>query len=41
MGLISDLEGNTEATSTSDLLSSKGPSWVMVGAAACLPRDAL
>lgn len=41
MGLISDLEGNTEATSTSDLLSSKEPSWVMVGAAACLPRDAL
>ena len=41
MGLISDLEGDTEVTSTSDLPSSKGPSWVMVRAAACQPWAAL
>lgn len=40
-GLILDLEGDTEATPTSDLLSSKEPSWVMGRAAACQPWAAL
>ncbi|KAI1243525.1 hypothetical protein IHE44_0001153 [Lamprotornis superbus] len=40
-GLILDLQGDTEATSTSDLPSSKEPSWVMGRAAACQPWAAL
>lgn len=40
-GLILDLEGDTEVTSTSDLSSSKEPSWVMGRAAACQPWAAL
>lgn len=39
--MISDLEGDTEATSTSDLASSKGPSRAMVRAAALQPWAAL
>lgn len=41
MGLILDLGGDTEVTSTSDLPSSKEPSWVMGRAAACQPWAAL
>jgi len=40
-GLIFDLEGYTEVTSTSDLPSSEGPSCVMVRAAARQPWAAL